>query len=60
VIPAAEGDITHKIREDLFWWSDRFRRNGFDVVEAAYHVAHLKDHWKDWLAKKGYGFFRCH
>lgn len=59
VIPAAENDITHKIRQDLSWWCARFVANGFTVVEACYNVAHLKDHWKAWLPRKGYGFFLC-
>lgn len=59
VIPAAERDVTHKIRQDLTWWCNRFSANGFSIAEATYNVPHLKDHWKTWLDKKGYGFFLC-
>ena len=59
VIPSAENDITHEIREDLHWWCDKFIENGFRVQEAIYNVKGLKDTWKEWLDKKGYGFFTC-
>jgi len=44
-ILAYEYDKTHIIREDLNWWKDIFRNNGFDVKTSTYNMAGYKDSW---------------
>lgn len=54
-MPAYELDSTHIIREDLQWWTERFQQAGFEVMEAAYSVKHIKENWENF--EKGNGFF---
>ncbi len=58
VIPAYELDLTHIIREDLEWWAECFKNNGFSVDEGTYQVKYIKENWSKW--KKGNGFFVLH
>lgn len=55
IVPAYELDSTHIIREDLQWWTERFQKAGFDIMEAAYSVKHIKENWENF--EKGNGFF---
>ena len=55
VVPAYELDTTHIIREPLEWWVSLFKENNFDIIEATYHVPHIKENWEKW--GKGNGFF---
>lgn len=50
-----EEDKSHFIRQDLEWWKNRFRENGFDV-EATYDVGNLKAKWAE-HHHKGNGLF---
>ena len=55
VIEDYEKDITHIIREDLQWWSNKFISNGFSKVKATYRVNGIKENWKQYPF--GNGFF---
>ncbi len=55
VIPSYELDTTHIIREPLDWWVAKFKQNDFQVINATYHMAHIKENWEKW--GRGNGFF---
>ena len=55
VIPEYELDITHQIREDLYWWIDLFQKAKFSIEFADYKLGHIKENWAKW--ERGNGFF---
>ena len=55
VIPAYELDVTHIIREPLDWWVNLFKKHDFEILEATYHMPHIKKNWEKWGT--GNGFF---
>ena len=54
-VPEYEHDVTHKIRESLSWWENRFIENGFSVKLSSYRVKYIKEKWAKF--KNGNGFF---
>jgi SAM-dependent methyltransferase len=54
-IPAYEMDITHKIRENLFWWKNKFESNKFKVIDEKYRIINIKENWSGY--EYGNGFF---
>jgi SAM-dependent methyltransferase len=54
-IPYAEMDVTHRLRQPLGWWGQKFIEHRFTIIEATYYIPGLKDTWKDF--KYGYGYF---
>ena len=57
VVPNYEADITHIIREDLFWWINKLESCGFEVLYSSYKMNGIKDNWSHY--EKGNGFFIC-
>jgi hypothetical protein len=55
VVPAADDDSSHMIKEDLDWWNVLFYSCGFDVVRSSYRMEHVKENYRKW--EKGHGFF---
>lgn len=47
-----EMDITHVTKKDEAWWSQHFRRAGFDVEKIAYQHGDIK---KKWVEQNPYG-----
>lgn len=54
-VPSYEHDTTHIIREDLTWWENKLKFNGFNVSFASYRLEHIKENYAHW--EKGNGFF---
>ena len=44
VIPSYELDVTHVIRESLYWWKDMMSDTGWQVT-ARYSWGHMKENW---------------
>lgn len=55
VIPSAELDVTHIIREDAGWWQDQFWKSGFKVRNWGYSCPGIKSPAFDYYAR-GYLF----
>ncbi len=55
-IDAYEKDITHHIREDLIWWHDRFKSNGFGVDVYTHDLGPFKSNWQG-IHPEGNGLF---
>ena len=46
-IDAYELDKSHYIREDVDWWEERFRANGFHNIEVSTDLGPFKANWQD-------------
>ena len=46
-IDAYELDKSHYIREDVDWWEERFRANGFPNIEVSTDLGPFKANWQD-------------
>jgi cyclopropane fatty-acyl-phospholipid synthase-like methyltransferase len=57
IIPEYEKDVTHVIREDLFWWASLFHDYGYEVL-SSYSCGSLKKRWVD-VSETGNGFIRA-
>ncbi|MCK5604583.1 methyltransferase domain-containing protein [Candidatus Pacearchaeota archaeon] len=55
VIPSYELDQTHIIREDIDWWTNKFKENGFTLQTVAYKMKNIKENYTKW--ERGNGFF---
>ena len=55
-IDAYEKDVTHHIREDLTWWHDRFKSNGFGVDVYTHDLGPFKSNWQG-IHPEGNGLF---
>jgi len=55
IVPAYNLDVTHIIKESLEWWINKFKENNFKIIEATYHMPHIKANWEKW--GQGNGFF---
>jgi len=55
IIPSYELDKTHIIREDIDWWTEQFKKNGFKPHTVAYKMKNIKENYAKW--EKGNGFF---
>jgi len=40
-----EQDVTHKIREDIYWWCYQLQIAGFEIQEATAKMPGVKDNW---------------
>lgn len=57
IVPNYELDRTHIIRENIYWWIEKFNKCGFDIVSAEYSMKYMKQNYSQW--PKGNGFFMC-
>ena len=48
-------DITHIIKEDMEWWSNKFEQQRFTIEKRCFNVKHMKSKWSEY--KNGNGFF---
>lgn len=55
VIADYESDVTHVIREDLWWWCRQFEAAGFYIEKATTDMKHIKSNWEHHVG--GNGFF---
>jgi cyclopropane fatty-acyl-phospholipid synthase-like methyltransferase len=55
VVPSYETDVTHCIREDIDWWSQKFSDNGYNIVFKSFLVKHIKENYANYA--EGNGFF---
>ena len=44
-IPEMEKDVTHRIRQPLWWWSSTIEDAGFSVAQSKFSIPGLKEHW---------------
>lgn len=44
-IPEMEKDVTHKIRQPLWWWSGLMEEAGFKVKSATFSMPGVKENW---------------
>ncbi len=45
VISEMECDVTHKIRQPLWWWSSLVEEAGFKIVSSAFTMPGVKENW---------------
>lgn len=49
VIPEYEADVTHVIRENSDWWSQRVFEAGWNVSNATMRIPGIKDNWAHYV-----------
>jgi SAM-dependent methyltransferase len=58
IIPEMEKDVTHKIRQPLWWWSGLVEEAGFKVVSSTFTMPGIKENWTR-AHRFGNGFLVC-
>lgn len=54
-IPDMEKDVTHKIRQPLWWWTGLVEEAGFKVVSAEFSMKGVKENWtRRWPMGNGF------
>ena len=55
IIPDMERDVTHKIRQPLWWWSGLVEEAGFKIVSAKFSMPGVKENWtRKWPFGNGF------
>lgn len=55
VVPAYNMDITHRTIQNKDWWTNKFKKNGWNTVKFSYYVPGIKESWSNF--EQGNGFF---
>lgn len=45
IIPEMEKDVTHRIRQPLWWWTGLVEEAGFKIVSSAFTMPGIKENW---------------